>query len=56
MIEICPSYLENAVRISVDWDEIAEILWFDPISGEKQGSVETFSLYPAKQFVMPPNR
>ena len=54
VIEICPSYLENAVRISVDWDEIAEILWFDPISGEKQGSVDTFSLYPAKQFVMPP--
>ncbi len=56
VIEICPSYLENAVRISVDWDEIAEILWFDPISGEKQGSVETFSLYPAKQFVMPPEQ
>ncbi|NLK13510.1 MAG: excinuclease ABC subunit UvrB [Spirochaetales bacterium] len=56
VIEICPSYLENAVRISVDWDEIAEIRWFDPISGEKQGSVETFSLYPAKQFVMPPEQ
>src|SRR5690554_1388680 len=56
VIEICPSYLENAVRISVDWDEIAEIMWFDPISGEKQGSVDTFSLYPAKQFVMPPEQ
>ncbi|NLZ77613.1 MAG: DEAD/DEAH box helicase family protein, partial [Spirochaetales bacterium] len=56
VIEICPSYLENAVRISVDWDEIAEIRWFDPISGEKQGSVETYSLYPAKQFVLPPEQ
>ncbi len=56
VIEICPSYLENAVRISVDWDEIAQIQWFDPISGEKQEEVSTFSLYPAKQFVMPPEQ
>lgn len=55
-IEICPSYLENAVRISVDWDEIAQIQWFDPISGEKQESVDSYTLYPAKQFVMPPEQ
>ena len=55
-IEICPSYLENAVRISVDWDEIAQIQWFDPVSGEKQESVESYTLYPAKQFVMPPEQ
>jgi excinuclease ABC subunit B len=53
IIEICPSYLENAVRISIDWDEIASIQWFDPVSGEKQDSVRQFTLYPAKQFVMP---
>lgn len=29
VIEICPAYLENAVRISIDWDEIASIQWFD---------------------------
>jgi excinuclease ABC subunit B len=53
VIEICPSYLENAVRISLDWDVIDEITWFNPISGEKQEKVQGFSLYPAKQFVMP---
>ncbi|MBG0767000.1 MAG: excinuclease ABC subunit B [Spirochaetaceae bacterium] len=53
VVEICPSYLENAVRISIDWDEIASIQWFDPVSGEKQEIVESYSLYPAKQFVMP---
>jgi excinuclease ABC subunit B len=53
VIEICPSYLENAVRISIDWDEIASIQWFDPISGEKQEIVDSYTLYPAKQFVMP---
>ncbi len=56
IIEICPSYLENAVRISVDWDEIASIQWFDPVSGEKQELVDSYTLYPAKQFVMPPEQ
>ena len=53
VIEICPSYLENAVRISIDWDEIASIQWFDPVSGEKQEMVDSYTLYPATQFVMP---
>jgi excinuclease ABC subunit B len=53
VIEICPSYLENAIRITLDWDVIDTLTWFDPISGEKQEIVEQFSLYPAKQFVMP---
>jgi excinuclease ABC subunit B len=53
VIEICPAYLENAVRISLDWDVIDSIIWFDPLTGEKQASVEAFTLYPAKQFVMP---
>ncbi|NBK22369.1 MAG: excinuclease ABC subunit B [Spirochaetia bacterium] len=56
IIEICPSYLENAVRISVDWDTIASIQWFDPVSGEKQEVVSSYTLYPAKQFVMPPEQ
>ncbi len=56
IIEICPSYLENAVRISIDWDEIASIQWFDPVSGEKQEMVSSYTLYPAKQFVMPPEQ
>jgi excinuclease ABC subunit B len=52
-LEICPAYLTNAVRISLDWDTVSSITWFDPISGEKQDSVESITLYPAKQFVMP---
>ena len=52
-IEICPPYLDNAVRITLDWDTIESIQWFDPISGEKQDKQDSFTLYPAKQFVMP---
>lgn len=53
VIEIFPPYLENAVRITLDWDNVETIQWFDPISGEKQNQQESFTLYPAKQFVMP---
>ena len=53
IIEICPPYLDSAVRITLDWDTIESIQWFDPITGEKQDKQESFTLYPAKQFVMP---
>lgn len=53
IIEIYPAYLENAFRITLDWDEIASIQWFDPLTLEKQQTAEAVTLYPAKQFVMP---
>ncbi len=52
-IEIYPAYLESAFRIYLDWDTIAEIVWFDPLTGERKGTEDTLTLYPAKQFVMP---
>ena len=53
VIEIYPAYLESAFRISLDWDEIVDITWFNPVSGEKYESVDSLTLYPAKQFVLP---
>jgi len=53
VIEIYPPYLENAVRITLDWDIIEDISWFEPLNNKKQESVDALSLYPAKQFVMP---
>ncbi len=55
IVEIYPAYLETAFRITLDWDEIADITWFNPLTGEKYESVESVTLYPAKQFVMPEN-
>ncbi len=55
-IEICPSYLETAVRIRLNWDEIERIEWFDPVSNNVLEVSPSFSLYPAKQFVMPPEQ
>ncbi len=55
-IEIYPSYLEVGLRINISWDEIESLEWFEPLTGnviEKESSV---SVYPAKQFVMPPEQ
>ena len=52
-VEIYPAYLEEAFRIYLEWDEISEIVWFDPLTGERHDSVDSVTLYPAKQFVMP---
>jgi len=53
IIEIWPPYLESAVRLILDWDTVETIQWFDPVSGEKQNTQDAFTLYPAKQFVVP---
>ena len=53
VIEIYPAYLETAFRIGLDWDTIVDIVWFDPLTGEKGEHVDSVTLYPAKQFVMP---
>ena len=52
-VEIYPAYLETAFRIYLDWDEISDIVWFNPLTGERIASVDVVTLYPAKQFVMP---
>ncbi|MCR5760498.1 MAG: excinuclease ABC subunit B [Sphaerochaetaceae bacterium] len=53
IIDIWPPYVESAVRITLDWDTVESIQWFDPLTGEKLNKEETFTLYPAKQFVIP---
>ena len=53
IVEIYPAYLESAIRIRLDWDEIVRIEVFDPVSLERLDMLDSFTLYPAKQFVMP---
>lgn len=52
-VEIYPAYLETAFRLILDWDTIEDIIWFNPLTGERIASVDVVTLYPAKQFVMP---
>jgi excinuclease ABC subunit B len=51
-VEIQPAYLEEAYRIELDWDRIARIKKFNPVSGETILEFDELSVYPAKHFVM----
>ncbi|MGA2603000.1 MAG: excinuclease ABC subunit UvrB [Verrucomicrobiia bacterium] len=52
-VEVCPSYTEQAVRIEFLGDRVEQITRFEPLTGHKIESVNTFSIYPAKHWVMP---
>jgi excinuclease ABC subunit B len=52
-IEIQPAYLKDAFRIELDWDEVAHMYRFNPVSGEVTEDLDHLMLYPAKHFVMP---
>ena len=56
-IEIYPPYMEfdEAYRIQLDWDEIADIKRFNVISGKVTEELDETSIYPAKNFVVPPD-
>lgn len=53
IIDIWPPYLDSALRITLDWDNIDSMQWFDPLTGEKHEKQDLVTIYPAKQFVMP---
>ncbi len=53
VLEIYPAYLQEAFRIEFDWEEVARIRRFHPVTGEVLEELETLFVYPAKHFVMP---
>ena len=52
-LEIFPAYMEEAYRVSLDWDRVERIQRFNPVSGEMLEDLDRALIYPAKQFVMP---
>jgi len=56
VIEIYPAYLQEAYRIELDYDSVARIRKFDPISGQAGPDLDEAVVYPAKHFVMPEDK
>ncbi len=56
VLEVYPSYSEEAVRIELAWDEVESIRRFHPVSGETLEELESVTIYPAKYFVLPEQR
>lgn len=55
-VEVWPSYEEFAVRIEFWGDEVDQINYINPTSGETIESQDQVFIYPAKHFVMPEER
>ena len=56
VLEIFPSYAKQAIRIEFFGNEIERIRKVDPLSGEVVEELDSFTVYPAKYFVMPQER
>ena len=58
VIEIYPPYMEfdEAYRIELDWDEVVRIRRFNVISGKITEELDETTVYPAKNFVVPPDQ
>jgi excinuclease ABC subunit B len=54
VVEVHPAWLENeAIRVEFFGDEIDRITAFDPLTGNAKSRMESYTFYPAKQFVTP---
>ena len=53
IIEVYPSYDEQAVRIELFGDEVDELISFDPLTGRAQQRHDRIAVYPKSHFVMP---
>ncbi len=55
-IEVFPSYTSTGMRIGLFGDEIEKIAEFDTLTGKTIREREGVVIYPAKHFVMPPEK
>ena len=53
IIEVYPSYEEQAVRIGLFGDEVDELVVFDPLTGRTSRRHERLAIYPKSHFVAP---
>ena len=55
-IDFIPGYFNNIIRIEMFGDEIDRIAEIDKTSGETKEQLKYFFIYPARHFVIPPER
>ncbi len=53
IVEVYPSYEEQAVRIGLFGDEVDELVVFDPLTGRTSRRHERLAIYPKSHFVTP---
>ena len=56
IVEVFPSYDDEAVRISLFGDEVDELASFDPVNGQSKRTHDKMTIYPRSHFVLPKER
>src|SRR5919198_3506798 len=56
IVEVYPSYEDNAVRIELFGDEVDELVTFDPLTGKSIRRHDKIAIYPKTHFVTPRER
>ena len=56
VLEIFPSYQEKAIRLELNNDKIEKISEFNPVSGQIISRLEKIAIYPAKHFIISPDK
>jgi excinuclease ABC subunit B len=56
VVELRPSWTEDGLRIEFFGDDIERLSRFDPLTGQTTESLQTFIIFPAKQFVTPESK
>ena len=56
IVEVFPSYDDEAVRISLFGDEVDELVSFDPVNGQAKRTHDKMAIYPRSHFVLPKER
>jgi excinuclease ABC subunit B len=51
VIELCPAYTEDGLRIEFFGDTVERITRFEPLTGNKLAQLENVTVFPGKQFV-----
>ncbi|MDD5246837.1 MAG: excinuclease ABC subunit UvrB [Candidatus Omnitrophica bacterium] len=55
-LEIFPSYLEKALRVELFGDRIDKLSEINPVSGETLAVLDKIAVYPAKHFIVSPEK
>ena len=53
VVELCPAYTEDALRIEFFGEEIERLTRFDPLTGHVMEQLPDVTVFPSKQFVTP---
>ncbi|MDX6767863.1 MAG: excinuclease ABC subunit UvrB [Candidatus Methylacidiphilales bacterium] len=56
VVELCPAYTEDALRIEFFGDEIDRITRFDILTGDTLESLREVTVFPAKHFITPADK